>query len=273
MSIQPTLLSIAGSDPSGGAGIQADLKTITTIGVYGAAAISCLTVQNSRGVKSIQAIAPDFVQAQIIAVLEDHAVTHIKLGMLGTLEIARGIHDILKMYSGTVVYDPVLAASTGESLLTGDGLQCLKEQFLMNVSFLTPNISELEQLSGERIQGTKDGIRCAEELLGHYPKMKGIVVKGGHLESNRDTISDHLVMDYGINYESKRKRIVNSNLHGTGCTYSSALASFLCLGNDPESAFHKAGAFMDKIIRAGVNTQLVKENVNGPLLHYLGKNQ
>lgn len=269
MSIHPTLLSIAGSDPSGGAGIQADLKTITALGVYGAAAITCLTVQNSHGVKSIQNLAPDFVQAQITAVLEDHAVTHIKIGMLGTLEIAKRIDLTLKDFAGTVIYDPVLAASTGESLLTGDGLQFLKDQFLTNVSFLTPNISELEQLSGGTIRGTEDGLRCARELLAHYPKMKGIVVKGGHLESAKDTVSDYLVMDNDIDYESKRKRIVNSNLHGTGCTYSSALASFLCLGNDPESAFHKAGAFMDKIIRAGTNTQLVKENINGPLLHYL----
>lgn len=273
MPIQPTLLSIAGSDPSGGAGIQADLKTITAIGVYGAAAISCLTVQNSHGVKNIQALAPDFVQAQITAVLEDHTVTHIKIGMLGTVAIAKGIHNILEEYSGTVVYDPVLAASTGESLLTGDGLQCLKKQFLMNVSFLTPNVSELEQLSGGTIRGTEDGIRCAEVLLAQYPKMKGIIVKGGHLASDKDTISDYLVLANGTNYESKRKRIANSNLHGTGCTYSSALASFLCLGNDPESAFQKAGAFMDNVIRAGINIQLVKENVNGPLLHYLCKNQ
>lgn len=269
MPIQPTLLSVAGSDPTGGAGIQADLKTMTAIGVYGAAAISCLTIQNSRGVRNIQALAPDFVQAQIEAVLEDHSVTHIKIGMLGTLEIAQKIHTILKGFTGTVVYDPVLAASTGESLLTGSGLQFLKEHFLMNISFLTPNVSELEQLSGGEIATTDDGIVCAKLLLANYPEMKAVVVKGGHLESTRDTISDFLVMNDGSSCESKRKRVRNSNLHGTGCTYSSALASFLCLGNDPESAFIKAGAFMDKIIRSGVNVQLVKENVNGPLLHYL----
>lgn len=242
---------------------------MTAIGVYGAAAITCLTVQNSRGVKNIQPLAPEFVQAQIIAVLEDHAVSHIKIGMLGTLEIADKIHDILEEYSGTVVYDPVLAASTGESLLTGDGLQCLKERFLKNISFLTPNISELELLSGGTIRGTEDAIACAKNLLGHYPKMKGIVVTGGHLASDRDMISDYLIMADGSNTESKRKRLANNNLHGTGCTYSSALASFLCMGNDAKSAFLKAGTFMDKVIRAGLHTQLVKGNVNGPLLHYL----
>lgn len=269
MPIQPTLLSIAGSDPTGGAGIQADLKTMTAIGVYGAAAISCLTIQNSHGVKNIQALTPDFVQAQIEAVLEDHAVTHIKIGMLGTVEIAKKVHTILKDFKGTVVYDPVLAASTGESLLTGAGLQFLKEHFLMNISFLTPNISELEQLSEGKVKTTDDSIRCAKVLLANYPEMKAVVVKGGHLENAKDTISDFLVMNDGSSCESKRKRVANSNLHGTGCTYSSALASFLCLGNDSESAFLKAGAFMDKIIRSGVDTQLVKENVNGPLLHYL----
>lgn len=273
MSNHPTLLSIAGSDPSGGAGIQADLKTITSIGVYGAAAITCLTVQNSHGVKNIHALTPDFVQAQITAVLEDHAVTHIKIGMLGTLEIAKGINGILDTYTGTVVYDPVLAASTGESFLSGSGLQYLKEHFLTKVSFLTPNISELEQLSGETIQETADGIRCAKILLAHYPEMNGIVVKGGHLACNQDTISDHLLMANGTSCESKRQRIASSNLHGTGCTYSSALASFLCLGNDPESAFQKAGAFMDRIIQAGKDIQVVKENINGPLLHYFGSNQ
>lgn len=273
MSIQSTLLSIAGSDPSGGAGIQADLKTITAVGVYGAAVITCLTVQNSHGVKDIHALTPNLVQAQIAAVLEDHAVTHIKIGMLGTLEIATGIHDILDDYAGIVIYDPVLAASTGESFLSGNGLQYLKEKFLTKVSFLTPNISELEQLSGETIRVTEDGIRCAKTVLAHYPKMKGVVVKGGHLACDQDTISDYLVMDDGTSCESTRQRITSSNLHGTGCTYASALASFLCLGNDPESAFQKAGAFMDRVIRAGRDIQLVKENVNGPLLHYLGKNQ
>ncbi len=268
MSILPTLLSIAGSDPSGGAGIQADLKTMTSIGVYGAAAITCLTVQNSLGVQQIKALTADFVQAQIKAVLDDHNVTHIKVGMTGTVEILSILGQLLRPFSGEVIYDPVLASSTGESLLQTEGMEILKEKLLPTVSYLTPNISELQLLSNKEIHSSADARACADFLLHACPSLKAVVVKGGHLDETCTEITDFLVQRNGEIHESKRKRIQNHDLHGTGCTYSSALASYLCLGNEPVAAFKLAGEYMSKIIENGIHSSAVRSLGNGPLLHY-----
>lgn len=268
MSILPTLLSIAGSDPSGGAGIQADLKTMTSIGVYGAAAITCLTVQNSLGVQDVKPLAADFVQAQVQAVLDDHNVTHIKIGMTGTVEILRILGQLLRPFPGEVIYDPVLASSTGESLLQTEGIKMLKEKLLHTVTYLTPNISELQLLSNKKIVSSADAMACASLLLHACPSLKAVVVKGGHLDETCTDITDFLVQRNGEIHESKRKRIQNSNLHGTGCTYSSALASYLCLGNDPVAAFQLAGNYMGKIIQQGMHSSVVRSPDNGPLLHY-----
>lgn len=267
--LQPTLLTIAGSDPSGGAGIQADLKTMTSIGVYGAAAITCLTVQNSGGVQLIQPVAPDLVQAQIEAVLNDHDVTHIKIGMTGTSEIVECLARLLRTYPGTVVYDPVLAATSGTSLLSEAGISSLKSSLLNIVTYLTPNRNELEFLSNQRTRSDEDAIDSAHSLLDMYPSMAAIIVKGGHLGENDMNISDYLVLRDGNINESKRERIKNNNLHGTGCTYASAFSSYLCLGMDPVSAFQKTGMYMDKIIRIGTDQKVVKSESNGPLYHAL----
>lgn len=265
---ETTLLAIAGSDPSGGAGIQADLKTMTTVGVYGAAAITCLTVQNSLGVEEVQPLDPDFVERQIQLVLDDHFVTHIKIGMLGSHKIVQMMYKILYNFEGTVVFDPVLAATTGESLLLGNGFELLKTKLLAHTSYLTPNKKELELLAGKSVQTVNDGIRCAESLLVDYPKMKGIIVKGGHFDTEQSNISDILILQNGDQIESKRQRITCSNLHGTGCTYSTALTSYMLLGNCVESAFRKTGSFMNNIIQAGIGRQITRSNTNGPLIHH-----
>lgn len=266
--IVPTLLSIAGSDPSGGAGIQADLKTMTSIGVYGAAVITCLTVQNSQGVQSITPLPATFVQQQITAVLSDHNVTHIKIGMTGTLEIVEMLGELLKNFPGKIIFDPVFAASTGEPLFQKDGLQFLKKNLLDKVTYLTPNSMELAKLTDNTIDRPSEAIDSARQLLASLPKMQGVVVKGGHLEMKSNTISDFLVQQNNISTESKRERLNNKNLHGTGCTYASALASCLCLGSDPILAFQQAGKYMDTIIKAGMNRSAVREGNNGPLLHH-----
>lgn len=269
MLLQPTLLSIAGSDPSGGAGIQADIKTMTSIGVYGAAAITCLTVQNSQGVQKVQTLTADFVLAQIQAVLADHDVTHIKIGMTGNAEILYCLAGLLRTFTGEVIYDPVLASTTGDSLLKADGLTILAENLLPLVSYLTPNTAELQLLSRCEITSREDAVHCAEHLLGKYPAMKAIVVKGGHLEESARTVCDVLVRPDEKVCESKRTRHHNPNLHGTGCTYSSALASYLCIGNAINTAFMMAGEYMDTIINAGQNKSAAISKRNGPLLHFL----
>jgi hydroxymethylpyrimidine/phosphomethylpyrimidine kinase len=269
MLIQPTLLSIAGSDPSGGAGIQADLKTMTAIGVYGAAAITCLTVQNSRGVQDIMPLSADFIQNQIQAVLVDHNVTHIKIGMTGNTEIIDCLAKLLDPFNGEVIYDPVLASTTGEPLLKTDALFTLKGKLLPVVTYLTPNTSELQLLGNKAITSTNDALNCAKSLLHKYPALKAIVVKGGHLEESHTHISDFLVQQDGIITESQRKRLQNQNLHGTGCTYSSALASYLYLENNIVTAFNMACEYMNKVIQAGSNKSASCGHNNGPLLHFL----
>jgi hydroxymethylpyrimidine kinase/phosphomethylpyrimidine kinase len=269
MLLQPTLLSIAGSDPSGGAGIQADLKTMTVIGAYGAAAITCLTVQNSRGVQEIKALTGDFVQAQIQAVLEDHNVTHIKIGMTGNTEIIECLAQILHSFSGEVIFDPVLVSTTGEPLLTTEALLALNQKLLPVVSYLTPNTSELQLLSNSTITTNIDALNCAKSLLKNYPSMKAVIVKGGHLDESAKQISDFLVQKGDIITESKRQRLKNPNLHGTGCTYSSAFTSYLYLENKTVTAFKMAGQYMNTIIQAGSTKSASKSPSNGPLLHFL----
>ena len=269
MLLQPTLLSIAGSDPSGGAGIQADLKAMTSIGVYGAAAITCLTVQNSRGVQKIEALSDELVKAQITAVLDDHHVTHIKIGMVGNAKIITGISSLLESFDGEVIYDPVLAATSGNSLLTPDAFTALTDKLLPRVSCLTPNTSELTQISEEPNNSVQDSIKCAKSLLQTYPSMKAVIVKGGHLDEANSSISDFLVQPGNVIHESKRNRLKNPNLHGTGCTYSSVFASYLCLKNDFVTAFKLTGQFMDTIITTGIGKSASKSKSNGPLLHFL----
>ncbi len=265
----PTLLSIAGSDPSGGAGIQADLKTATSIGVYGAAAITCLTVQNAGGVQMIQPLAASFVKEQIMAVMTDHAVSHIKIGMTGTTEIINILEGLLDIFEGDVVLDPVLAASTGEDFFKTDGAGLLKSRLLKHISYLTPNRMELEQFTGKPLTTLPEAVTCAARLLSEFPAMKGIIVKGGHLQQGSKEITDCFVEQDGTVTESKRRRINNVNLHGTGCTYATAFSSYLCLDNSPAAAFLQAGSYMDNIIRAGAQKTVSKSRSNGPLLHCL----
>lgn len=267
MHLHPTLLSIAGSDPSGGAGIQADLKTITTLGIYGAAAITCLTVQNARGVQKVIPLAPEVIREQIIAVLVDHRVSHIKIGMTGSTEIISCLAKLLKEFTGEVIYDPVLAASSGRSLFQGVGGANLLKTLLNRVHYLCPNRSELGILTQQKISSIEQAICCAQTLLSHYPAMKAVLVKGGHLEESSSRICDFLVGSKGVEGKSSRKRVENSNLHGTGCTYSSAFASYLTLGEDRISAMELAGDYMDKIIRVGMGQSVSRSPQNGPLLH------
>jgi len=267
--IQPTLLSIAGSDPSGGAGIQADLKTMTAIGVYGAAAVTCLTVQNSLGVQKIHPLPSDFVKDQIAAVLDDHEVSCIKIGMTGNAEIVEAISSVLHSFKGEVIYDPVLASTTGSSLLQRDSLVNLREKLLQTISYLTPNVSELQILSDIPIRSLDDAIQGATNLLNNSPLMKAVVIKGGHLNESNKEIVDYLVQKDGTVYTSQRIRHKNPHLHGTGCTYSTALASYLCQGNPLIQSFTLAGAYMDTIIRTGKDKTVSISQSNGPLLHFL----
>ena len=245
---------------------------MTSIGVFGAAALTCLTVQNSLGVQEIQPLSADFVRKQIVAVLADHNVTHIKIGMTGTIEIIKCLGQILKTFKGCITFDPVLAATSGKSLLDCGNVSCLRRDLLGRISFLTPNIPELEQLTGRQIQSSDAAIDSAHLLLNNNPSMKGVIVKGGHMSENTAAVTDFLVLKNDKVHESRRKRINNKNLHGTGCTYASAFTSYLCLKNEPVSAFYQTSKFMDSIIRFGVGKNITIGRTNGPLFHTFTKN-
>lgn len=261
------MLTIAGSDPSGGAGIQADLKTMTAIGVYGAAAITCITVQNSLGVTESVPLDGSLVVRQVQAVLADHHVTHIKIGMIGTIEIARALSELLASYQGEVIYDPVLASTTGHSLLNCSSLAELSDQLISKVTVLTPNCDELEQLCQRKIVRPEEALACAGSILDRHERLRAVIVKGGHLEADRPDIHDYLVMKNQEVITSKRTRIKSVNLHGTGCTYASAFTAFHCLKNDYRKAFSLSAAYMDRVISKSSSISLVKSGVNGPLVH------
>jgi len=267
--LSPTVLTIAGSDPSGGAGIQADLKTMTAIGVYGAAAITCITVQNSRGVAESVPLDSGLVVRQVQAVLSDHQVTHIKIGMVGTLEIASALGEILANFYGEVVYDPVLTSTTGQSLLNSSSLADLSEQLISKVTVLTPNCDELAQLCQQEITTPEVALACAGTILARHEHLQAVIVKGGHLEPERPDIHDYLVMKNQEIRTSKRIRIRSANLHGTGCTYASAFAAFHCRENDYLKAFSLAAAYMDRLINTSRSISLVQSGTNGPLVHAL----
>jgi hydroxymethylpyrimidine kinase/phosphomethylpyrimidine kinase len=267
--LSPTVLTIAGSDPSGGAGIQADLKTMTVIGVYGAAAITCITVQNSLEVSESVPLDGGLVVRQVKAVLEDHNVTHIKIGMIGTIDIARALGTLLADFHGEVIYDPVLASTTGQSLLDCSGLHDLSDQLISKVTVLTPNFLELEQLCQQKMVTAAEALHGARGILARHKRLQAVIVKGGHLEGDRSDICDYLVLkDQDIEI-SKRARIQSINLHGTGCTFASAFTAFHCLKNDYRKAFFLSAAYMDNAIRTSSAISLVKSGAGGPLVHAL----
>jgi hydroxymethylpyrimidine kinase/phosphomethylpyrimidine kinase len=267
--LSPTVLTIAGSDPSGGAGIQADLKTMTAIGVYGAAAITCITVQNSLGVTESVPLEAGLVVRQVQAVLADHHVTHIKIGMIGAMEIATALGKLLADYSGEVIYDPVLASTTGQSLFSCSSFAELSTQLISKVTVLTPNCDELAQLAQQKIATAEEALCCAGTILARHEHLQAVIVKGGHLEPDSTDVHDYLVMNNQEVIVSKRIRIQSANLHGTGCTYASAFAAFHCREKDYRKAFSLAAAYMDSIISRSSSVLLVKSGVNGPLVHAL----
>jgi hydroxymethylpyrimidine/phosphomethylpyrimidine kinase len=246
---QPVALTIAGSDPSGGAGIQADLKTFTSIGVYAGAVISSLTVQNTQEVFAIQPVNPAFVKDQIDC-------------------ICRALAD----YSGEVIYDPVLVSSSGRQLIDREGYDTVRTELLELCTVLTPNIPELSLLTERNCTNKDSLLAAAESLLHQYGKMRSIIVTGGHSKPAEDTITDYLLSVSGtsprVRYEEiSHPRIASQNTHGTGCTFSAAFTAYHLLNGDDSGAFHKATGYMDKIIKKSGPCKI--GHGTGPLIHYL----
>lgn len=268
--MQATVLIIAGSDPTGGAGMQADLKTLTAIGVYGAAAVTCITVQNSRGVTRVEPLSPALVREQIESVLEDHQVTHIKIGMVGTREIAGAVARLLTDFPGPVIYDPVMVATTGQDLAAPSALDGIR--FLLGITtVLTPNLSELAVLTDSEINGDREAQKAAKSLLHRFDRLRAVLVKGGHGGRSQE-ITDYLVLRTPKDIKvipATHARLESLNTHGTGCTLASAYAAFHCLTGDDESAFQHSVDFLQTIMIRSTAVRTIKyAGGRGPLLHY-----
>lgn len=264
------ILSVAGSDPSGGAGIQADLKTFTAIGVYGGAALTCLTVQNSLGVSSCLPLAPGFVKKQIQMVLTDLPVSHVKTGMLGNDKIAGAIAETLHDFVGEVICDPVLSASDGHALFQKTKRQSGLQALLNTASVLTPNLPELAILINKKLATPQEAVEAATVLFVRHPKLRAIVLTGGHLREQANEVEDFLILRQDKSPEiltAKHPRLNTSNTHGTGCTFASAFAAYHLLHGNDQDAFFKAVAFMDTILRQSASLALGKGK--GPLAHHL----
>ena len=214
---------IAGSDSSGGAGIQADIKTVTALGGYATTAVTAVTAQNTKGVKKIVPISAKNVQKQMIMILDDIGTNAVKIGMLHNSTIIKCVYKILKKYKlKNIVLDPVMIAKGGKRLINSNAIKHLKKMLLPLSNLVTPNIPEAETLTGYSILNKEDMIRAGKKILNMGAK--NVLIKGGHLREKM--IFDVLITKKGIKIFSKKK-IKTRNTHGTGCTLSSALATCL----------------------------------------------
>ena len=253
-----TALTIAGSDCSGGAGIQADLKTMTMNGVYAMSAITALTAQNTTGVRAIQESTPDFLKQQIDAVFEDIYPDAVKIGMVASSELIRVIADRLKYYDAkNVVIDPVMVASAGSSLMKQNAVQTLITELLPISTLVTPNIPEAQVLSGMSIQNKEDMIAAAKQIGDSYHC--AVLLKGGH---SINDANDLLYADGELRW-FEGKRINNPNTHGTGCTLSSAIASNLAKGFTLTVSIQRAKDY----ISGALATMLDLGKGSGPMNH------
>lgn len=238
------ILSIAGSDPSGGAGIQADLKTFAALGGYGMAAIAALTAQNTRGVDAVELVDPAFVRAQLFSVFQDVRVDAVKIGMLANAQIVNVVAEVLQQFRPRyIVLDPVMVATSGDRLIDDEAIGTLKDTLIPLATIITPNIPEGEVLLRKAVL---DHERGASELSQAFGGV-AVLLKGGHLKG--DVARDVLCVDGRLlSYDLPRVDTVDT--HGTGCTLSSALAFYLAAGYGVEAAVREAKAYVTEAIRA-----------------------
>ncbi len=257
-----TALSVAGSDPSGGAGVQADLKTFSARGVYGMAAITALTAQNTLGVSGVHVAPPDFVAAQIAAVLQDIRVDAVKIGMVADADVAAAVADALSGYRGPVTLDPVMVAKGGARLLAGDAAAVLATRLLPLATVATPNLAEAAALLGAPVARDRAGMaEQARALLDLGAQ--AVLIKGGHLEGPESP--DALAARDGIIW-FEGPRHATRNTHGTGCTLSAAVAAELAKGRTPVEAASSAKAYVAGAIAAA--DELDIGGGHGPTHHF-----
>jgi hydroxymethylpyrimidine/phosphomethylpyrimidine kinase len=257
----PRVLSIAGSDSGGGAGIQADLKTFSALGCYGMTAITAITAQNTLGVSAIHGVPPEILKAQICAVMDDIGADALKVGMLHSAEVVRVVAWAIDTYRiQHVVLDPVMVSTSGHRLIQSDTAQVLVSELFPRATLVTPNLDEAALLLGRAIPGRDELDAAAAELLALGAH--AVLLKGGHLPG--DEVVDLLAWgDQRLRLQSPR--IDSSNVHGTGCTLSSAIAAHLALGQELPQAVSEARDFILQAIASGADVRT--GSGHGPLNH------
>lgn len=259
----PAALTVAGSDSSGGAGIQADLKTFAALGVYGASVITALTAQNTTGVRAIENISPEMIRLQAEAVLDDIGIAAVKTGMLPTVETIEAVVAFVDRYHiQALVADPVMVATTGARLVSEDAVLYIRRELFRRVALITPNISEASLLAGVEITGVRDFHKAAGILMDGG--CKAVLIKGGHQHGKVAT--DILFRQDAPPVELSSEYVETLNTHGTGCTFSAAVTAFLALGETLEKAVFGAKEYIAEAIRAGVAVRT--GNGNGPVNHF-----
>jgi hydroxymethylpyrimidine/phosphomethylpyrimidine kinase len=261
LGIIPKALTIAGSDSGAGAGIQADLKTFAALGVYGTSALTAVTAQNTREVLAIAEVPEEVVALQIDAVLEDIGADSIKTGMLSSPSIIETVADRIEAWGvERLVVDPVMVAKSGDRLLQLEAIEALKLRMLPLAMVVTPNIPEAEVLSGRTIQNEDDARVAASEIGQLGPRY--VVLKGGH----RSGPAVDVIFDGQLFVELSADRIDTENTHGTGCTFSAAIAAFLARGVEPIEAIREAKQFITNALRASYR---IGEG-HSPVNHFFG---
>jgi hydroxymethylpyrimidine/phosphomethylpyrimidine kinase len=256
------VLSIAGSDSGGGAGIQADLKTIAALGCYGMTAVTALTAQNTQGVRAIHAVPPGMLRDQIDAVIEDIGADAIKIGMLHSAEIVHCVAEAIDRHRlANVVLDPVMVATSGAVLIEGSAQDALVRELFARVAIITPNLDEAGLLVGRTLKDEADMAEAAHELLARGAR--AVLLKGGHLAG--DVVSDLLATAAGEMHWMRGPRIATPNTHGTGCTLSSAIACHLALGSSLRESVELARAYVRAALEAGKGVRTGAGS--GPLDH------
>ena len=256
-----TALTIAGSDSSGGAGIQADLKTFAAFGLYGASAITAITVQSTKGVEAVAPLSADLVTAQIEAVAGDFALHGTKIGMLATAAIVEAVAAAIKeLELPLVVVDPVLASTSGERLLDADGVQALCLELMPLARAVTPNIPEAEALSGRSIRSAQQAREAARRI--HDLGAASVIITGGHARWEDENID--LLFDGRVFHEFHTARIDTRHTHGTGCTFASAVAAGLALGRELPDAVARAQQY----VAGAIAHALGIGHGRGPINHF-----
>lgn len=262
------VLTIAGSDSGGGAGIQADIKTMSALGCYATSAITAITVQNTLGVTGIHSVPADIVRGQVDAVMTDIQPQAIKIGMVHSAALAVTLADALGAYPEVpVVLDPVMISTSGHKLIEDETINLLKERLFPLAALITPNLDEAAVLCGRPLQSVEDMKQAADLLL--QTGCSAVLIKGGHLKGEK--VYDVYKSFEGEELVLESDWIESRNVHGTGCTLSSAIASYLALGNGLQQSVMLAKAYITEAIAAGSN--VVTGKGSGPLNHFFQPQQ